>query len=295
LNGNNILGEGSDEWIIDFDNFCKDMEKNGFECVETQLFKDLYNSDFVELLECERNISFLNRYCVFKKIRDIQDTHLVNKIVYDVNVKTEFDFDTIDLHQNDISVYKVNSLYNIVDVLNCMEYKYYKNDISNKTLDDVPDVVFPEITTMFKKMKIDYNPVFVADPLDFTSYYQTNDNIYFTYHKHIVEKKTETDEEQSLEYNNWYIIMYNHKLVFTNKNLKREQEQNVEEQNVEEQNVEEQNGIDSDLLSDYQKLKQDGVKITIKVLKDFLQRADLKVSGKRDELQLRLEQHFGIV
>lgn len=313
LNGNNILGEGSDEWIIDFDNFCKDMEKNGFECVETQLFKDLYNSDFVDLLECERNISFLNRYCVFKKIKDIQDTHLVNKILYDVNVKTEFDFDTIDLHQNDISVYKVNSLYNIVDVLNCMGYRYYKNDISNNTLDDVPDVIFPVIVTMFKKMNIDYNPVFVVDPLDFTNYNQSNDNVYFTYHKHVVEKKTETDEEESLEYNNWYIVMYNNNLIFTNKNFKTDHSiQQVSENNKEQQVSEndqennegqkhqsdfeiEQTVTENGLLSDYEKLKNDGVKITIKVLKEFLQRADLKISGKRDELQVRLEQYLGIV
>jgi hypothetical protein len=45
-------------------------------------------------------------------------------------------------------------------------------------------------------------------------------------------------------------------------------------------------------LQDYNTAKDSNVKFTIKILKDFLQRVDLKVSGKRDELQQRLETYL---
>ena len=393
LNGNNILGEGSEEWIIDFDDFCKRMESRGYRCIETELFSKLYNPKMagVELQECERNISFLNRYCVFEKVQPNNiDVHIRNQIVFD-NMTTEFDFDTIDLHQKNIIVQRISSLYNIVDLVNCIEYRYYKNDIKNVELDNMPEKIIPIIEKMFNDLRIQYKPIFIKDPLDFSEYSESNNQIYFTYHKHTVEKRSETvtdSNEENVEYNNWYIIMYKDQLLFnkpveqiTNEileptrneileptqneileptrneilepmqneilerllaedlqNLERVEAERVEEERglitkllelskliVEEERVEEErveaervqllqeseptqneileptrneileqtrNDIKQQLLQDYNTAKDSNVKFTIKILKDFLQRVDLKLSGKRDELQQRLETYL---
>lgn len=309
LNGNNILGEGSDEWIIDFNDFCKRMESRGYQCIETELFSKLYNPKMagVELQECERNISFLNRYCVFEKVQPKNiDIHIRNQIVFD-NMTTEFDFDTIDLHQKNIIVQRIGSLYNIVDLVNCIEYCYYKNDIKNEELDNIPEKIIPVIEKMFNDLHIQYKPIFVKDPLDFSEYSESNNQIYFTYHKHTVEKRSETDtNEENVEYNNWYIIMYKDQLLFNKpveqiqneipeqtQNEVPEQTQNEIPEQIQNEVLEETvNDIRQQLLQDYNTAKDSNVKFTIKILKDFLQRVDLKVSGKRDELQQRLETYL---
>jgi hypothetical protein len=306
LNGNNILGEGSDEWIIDFSDFCKRMEVRGYRCIETELFSNLYTADSgIELQSCEVDISFLNRYCVFEKVRsNLCDIPVQKQKIFE-NLTTEFDFETIDLHQKNISVQRISSLYNIVDIINCIEYRYYKNDVKDVQLDNIPEIGFPIIEKLFSELKIQYQPIFVNDPLNFDQYLEVPSHIYFTYHKHVIEKRTDTENDQeNVEYNNWYIIMNNNNLLFSKPSEKYETY--IETQNNTEQievngkpdhNIEIQNQSDSkyQLLQDYNKVKDSNVKITIKLLKEFLQRVDLKVSGKRDELQQRLETYLTVV
>jgi SAM-dependent methyltransferase len=302
LTGNNILGEGSDEWIIDFDNFKMVMEKNGYKCIETDLFSNLYNSDFldIDLLDCEKKISFLNRYCVFQKT-SFEEIPSILQVIDDRGI-TQFNFETIELHQKNVSVCKVNDLYNIVDIINCIEYNYYKNKIQNQSLDDNPNNVFSNIVNMFRDLKIQYTPVFISDPLNFDEYKDDVNCIYFTYYKHIIEKKTDEIEE-IIEYNNWYVLLYNDELIFskpkqesiineTNVNETNVNETNVNETNVNETNVNETNVNKEQVKNEYLRMKNDNKKVTIKILKELLQKLGLKVSGKREELQERLENYF---
>ena len=324
LNGNNILSEGSEEWIINFNNFKNIMLSNGYKCIESDLFKNLYDSNF-DLQDFEIDISFLNRYCVFQKIDsdNLELTKVSNQIIDDIsNINTQFNFDTINLHQNDISVYKISSLYDIIDVINCIEYKYYKNKVSNKIIESHPNTTFNDIIKLFNDLCIVYDPIFVNDPLNFDNYKDNTTSIYFTYYKHMVEKRNNeiTNENEDIEYNNWYIIMYKDQLLFNNpKNeietkiltniesneiKQNETEPNETELNETELNetelnetelneTESNNDIKEDDIKDTIKLEWSEIKknnkVTIKVLKELLLRLDLKVSGKKDELQKRLE------
>ena len=288
LNGNNILGEGSNEWIINYNSLLQSMEVAGFECVETQLFKDVYDNSF-DLSECETNISFLNRYCVFKK-RKVDIIKLPEQNIIKTK-HSKFDFTTIDLHQNNFSIYKIGCLYDIIDCLNCIEYKYYKNKIINTNLDSL-ETSFDDITNMFNTENIQYKPIFIDDPLDITEYQKGIPNIYFTYHKHIVEKKTDETEE-CLEYNNWYIIMYHDKIVFelpnnSNQVIGQEVVEEIGQAVVEEVSQEVVEEVSQEVVEEYTVLKNNG-KITIKVLKDLLKKLNIKSSGKKEELQARLE------
>jgi hypothetical protein len=333
LNGNNILGEGSDEWIINFQTFKKLMQSNGYECVETELFENIYDSKSIgyELLKCERDISFLNRYCVFRKKSETneetnqetnqerneelntlpsldssrQGIELLNqKIDIITNIKTEFNFNTIDLHQKNISVAKITDLYNVIDILNCIQYKYYKNKINNAEI-----VSFNNITNLFESMNVNYNPVFIQDPLDFTLYKPGKCNLYFTYYKHIIEKKDEKDETEAQEFNNWYIIMYHNKMIFDMKTLGERVQENPQEcvqekpqecvqekpqecvqENPQECVQENPQECVQDAFKKYEELQ--GKKVTIKVLKDLLQKLNLKTSGKKEELQERLKEYY---
>lgn len=306
LNGNNFLGEGSDEWIINYNHLLKMMEQYGFECVESELFQNVYldyNSS-IDLTECEKDISFLNRYCVFKKRSTDMIKLPAQKIIRTKHSK--FDFETIDLHQQNISIYKITSLYDIIDCINCITYKYYKNMITNKQLDNL-ETSFSEIQNMFNELSINYKPVFIDDPLDFQEYRIGKTNVYFTYHKHIVEKKTD-DIDESTEYNNWYIIMHHDQILFdVTQEIQQTDETKIKVQNeiqqTNETKIEVQLEVQPEVqmeqtkdstkksvIEEYNTLKTNGGKITIKILKDFLQKLDIKSSGKKEELQNRLDE-----
>jgi hypothetical protein len=338
LNGNNILNEGSEEWIIDFNNFKNVMELNGYKCIETNVFENLYDSNF-DLQDFEINISFLNRYCVFQKINSekmeyssLELGKMSNQIIDDIsNINTKFNFDTINLQQNDISVYKISSLYDIVDVINCIEYKYYKNKISNIIIDSQPNMSFNDILTLFNDLDIIYKPVFVNDPLNFDNY-NDNNNIYFTHYKYVVEKRNDEKENDDIEYNNWYIVMYKDQLLFNKPNTDTIIQENIDttidtiiQENIDtiiqentdtttdttietiiqentdtttdttietiiQENIDTTENLD---IKEKIKLEWNDIKntnnITVKILKDLLLKLDLKVSGKKDELQKRLE------
>ena len=314
LNGNNVLSEGSDEWIIDFDHFVKTMGERGYQCVETEVFSKLYNPQLVgvELSDYEKEISSLNRYCVFQKTTTDAFPQL-DQQVYRI-VPTDFDFGTIDLHQKGISVQRITSFYNIVDIVNCIEYRYYKNSVDDFALDDIPERVFPKIQSAFKKLGIIYTPHFVSDPVDFGEYRVLGDTLSFTYHKHIIERAGEISGQtnlkssttETLEYHNWYIIMHNDQLIFnleTNSRqdlntLKSEPVQPVQPvesiQPVEPvEAVEAVQPVEAKQISvkdEYAELQRSGTKITIRVLKALLQQVGLKTGGKREELQTRLEE-----
>lgn len=324
LNGNNILNEGSDEWVIDFDNFKEIMNSKGYKCVETELFENLFDQN-LNFNNCERDISFLNRYCVFQKLDTELVTEVPNKLpiklsnqninnITDINI--EFNFDTIDLHQNDISVHKISNLYDIIDVINCVEYKYYKNKVLNKPIDLSPEITFNDIRSAFEQLNIIYNPVFIQDPLNFEEYKPNNNNIYFTYYKHVIEKRELNDETtEDVQYNNWYIVLYKDKIFFkcpiskeipknsdtlTTEEISKEKDNNSDTEeiskekdnnsDIEEISKEMDNlDIKDNVKTEWDNLKQSGEKITIKMLKDLLLKLDLKISGKKEELQKRLE------
>lgn len=68
-----VLNEPMDEYIVNFNRFVFEMRKRGFELVESKLFSELYELYEVYNKKCslsdiEKNISFLNRSFVFKKI-----------------------------------------------------------------------------------------------------------------------------------------------------------------------------------------------------------------------------------
>jgi hypothetical protein len=237
------------------------------------------------------------------------------------NVKTEYNFETIDLQQKNISVYKIVNLYDIVDLINCIEYKYYKNKVENLILDEN---VINNINNLFNNLNIEYTPYFINDPLNFEEYTLGTNNIYFTHYKHTIEKNHNLiDSEDLVEYNNWYIIMYHNQILFDKPSTLNEKDQdndindinytndinntndisdinytndinNTNDTKVNVDNTDNtiNNSYKRDIESiklNYYKLKNNGEKITIKILKELLNKLDLKTSGKKEELQNRLE------
>jgi hypothetical protein len=217
LNGNSILSEGSDEFVIDFHAFANLMHARGYAVVETELFKNLPPSDFPELellKECEKDISFLNRYCVFQKGINNMPPRVVNldTLVQPCQVVPKLfqSCETIDLQQANLSVFKLTSKYDVIDVMNCINYRCYKQTIENKDIES-----FDDITHVFNSFPLELVPKFIADPLNLNEYEPTDGHVYFTNYKHVTEKKPLDDSQQQQEYTNWYILMHKDKLLFS--------------------------------------------------------------------------------
>ena len=231
LNGNSILSEGSDEFVIDFHAFANLMHARGYAVVETELFKNLPPSDFPEiklLKEYEKDISFLNRYCVFQKGVANMPPRIVNldTIVQPCQVVPKLfqSCETIDLQQANLSVFKLASKYDLIDVMNCINYKCYKQTIENKDIES-----FDDITHVFNSFPLGLVPKFMADPLNLNEYETMDGHVYFTNYKHVTEKKPLDDSQQQQEYTNWYVLMHKDKLLFSKNAMTPQQEPTLTE------------------------------------------------------------------
>jgi hypothetical protein len=275
--GNNVLKEGSNEYLIDYKIFCEKMHQSGFVLSENVLFKDMYN-DFVHkynlepLSNIEKEISFLNRMCVFQKRKsELSVSPMTHMKTQCVNEKTLFNFETIQLQQNGVNVFKVSTKYEIVDLINCVEHIYYKNCI-----DDQPITCFEDIVGTFEELEMTYTPVYIKDPLKYSSDTTTTkySTIYFTNYKHVVEKKNITGDTETTEYDNWYVVMYKNKLLGVGIQLSKTKDENECE------NPNRKLQIMLEL--------ENNPKTTLKILKTYIGELGLKVSGKKDELYNRI-------
>lgn len=310
LNGNNILGEGSDEYIIDFQEFANKMSSLKYKLIDTQLFENVYEnyykSDFgyVEMDSYEKKISFLNRYCVFKKIDENSEIEIEIPVQIPISNNLQInpeiiknEFKTIDLHKYDISVFKINNLWDIIDILNCVSYQYYKNQIQN-----IEITSFQNIEHLFKTLNIQYIPKFLDSPDNLEGYEPISNYVYFTYYKHSLEKKNESDEIEIVDFDNWYIILHKDRLLFSNSELKTSYEtkmkyiivENVVEKTTSLKQETKENVVEESGLKMRIKSFLETKKYKIPDLKDMLKECNLKTSGNKDELVNRLNEYLKI-
>lgn len=303
LNGSNILGEGSDEFIVNFDKTVKVLEERGFELIQTELFKDvaekILRNKVDGLNEWERDISFLNRYCVFKKVREsgIMTPKLTTKVAPNNNVPL-----TIELHRDGMTAHKISTSYDIIDVYNCIEVKHYKNNFENNQI-----VTFEDIRETFSQLEIfDTTPIECHNDIvvseGWTGVAECLKNVttkkvmVFVYNLHVIQKKGEDDCIQNIKFDNWYILMKDHQFI-----MEGGVQHKVEEggsglvvlgdrcESVEAANTTEEAGVVGGTAGGIIDEILGRPKVTIKELKECLTSLGLKVSGSKDALISRLK------
>lgn len=70
-----VLDEEADEYIVDANDFIQLMKWRGFDLVESRMFEEMYNEWYQlhhknSMKHLEKEVSFLNRYYVFKRTSD---------------------------------------------------------------------------------------------------------------------------------------------------------------------------------------------------------------------------------
>jgi hypothetical protein len=228
LSGNNILNEGSDEYIIDFNLFTEYMLENGYDLIDSKLFNDKSISNFSEnLSDFEKDISYLNRYCVFQKNKKTFPLNIANNKFLNSTTKYIDPIIITNLQNNsDLSVYRVTSRNDILEILQSIFYKYDKNNII-----DIPIVSFDDIKQIF--YSINKN---IENSDDLYPYFLNNDNhdkildedfedditkkfICFYYNSFKIENTDENDLEEHFQ-DNWYIVLDKRQILLDSKKIK---------------------------------------------------------------------------
>jgi hypothetical protein len=314
LNGNNILSQGSNEFTIDFEWFTNELELHNIKLVETHLFSDyehfapnLY-SYANDLSPEEKDISFLNRYAVFQYI----EKHELSLPYQESFDTSNFEpFTVTDLHRHNLSVQKISDSHELVDLLNCIEYKYNKFSIDNCIISS-----FEDIQKTFELLNASYIPMYIDDPFDVQQYNHNNSTFYFTFHNHVVEKQTDSDVEKK-EFDNWYVILHNGLLLFNNISTLESQvtvspnsnnnnvtdTPNSTNNNVTDTPNSTNNNVTDSPNSSIERFNIEQInkylqtnknKTTIKELQCHLKTLGLKTSGKKEELLNRLKSALNI-
>lgn len=103
-----IIQEVSCEYLIIFGLFVYEMEKNGFILIDSKMFEELDNENEYNLKDYEKEFSFLNRYFVFKYIKNNFSNEEKTKTIIDNVI---YDFDNMKL--NDLKNFcKNNNVHN---------------------------------------------------------------------------------------------------------------------------------------------------------------------------------------
>lgn len=138
LNGENYLSNSSKEYIIDFNFLIKYMESNGYKLVESELFQT--QTQYINSLEdYEKDISFLNRFCVFEKTANTK-VWPIPKIIRNVE---------------NVILVELFTIHNLIDFINtCTNTYIYKKEHPNAAVESLDSL---EFLKEFKIQFIDLN------------------------------------------------------------------------------------------------------------------------------------------
>jgi SAM-dependent methyltransferase len=295
LNGNNVLSDFSYEYIIDFSVLCKLLEEYNLELVETKLFKEKYDEIPIDMVDYEKDISYLNRFCVFqKKSKKDVEIHLKNeKIETIVENVIEKEYKLINVESQNIQLHKIETIYDIIDIINCIEYSYNKLNYTNKEIEG-----FDDIHQIFEKLSCKYKPYF----LNKLSEQHMENSIVFYHNIYTVEKINKSDtpnenQENANVYKNWYILLFNNKFVVHSELCKEiKLEENITNETEIKVKSETETKVKSEVTTEVTNETETKVKsevdyklYTIKQLQEELKKMGLKVSGKKAELIERIQ------
>ncbi len=202
LNGNISQTLLLQEYIVDSDIVIQKFQDSNYTLIDSYNFGDKYN-DHYTLKNYEKTISFLNKVLVFKKNPRI---HINENIVKSNNLELFLKSHT------EFSSYKISNYNDILNILNCIEFKYslYDND-NNLDINNLNDIELVLNNTEYKCKLINN----IRDKTQYTN----NENIlYIYYNKHIVEKQ-ENKVQITKEYDNWYIILYENNILYKSTNI----------------------------------------------------------------------------
>ena len=310
--------------VIDYTYFINFMKTCGFTLIESELYKTLYEMtdktdktdktgngcNLFPLNNYEKNVSFLYRYCVFSSSstqQNITDFNTISLQLLPLPIKkvekqetfvklidNGIKLNTIGNPDINLNVVKLENCLDILDILNCIEYKFNKHNFNDYITDFNLDNLF-ELTK-----KIDYNPV-LFNTLNTND--NTNDTLPCKNLVYYTLEYTETIKEESVTLKNIYLVLYKNQINYNITNITNllqtiQPKVSVNVENVQIENLEAQ--LQEIKITETNSVNTESVKkrfleckkITIPIIKEFLKELNLNCNGNKNELLTRLNEAF---
>lgn len=206
LDGNNILNETSDEYFVNSEYIIKYMKEKGYECVENEPFYKNSQMNNFNLNEYEKTISSLNRYAIFKKqkrsMQSNEQIHVNNSIQKHIELYQYNDKESKYIEFDDLNLFKITCINDVINVINCQYYT-------------IPTIEESDSDTEFNIEKIinilsdkyDVKIQIIDENINKTE--NLENTLYIYYYNYNV-----TENEQTIELYNWYIVLYKHKIFY---------------------------------------------------------------------------------
>lgn len=142
------------ENIVCFKYLYDEMLKNGFEMIICKPYSDEINSEF-EMKDYEKEILSIYNYCSFKKKKNTKTKQIKSKTNIEKNNITEIEK---CLESQEYRIVKISSSYELLDILNCIEYKYNIFDFENFQI-----TVFQDVEKVFEMYNVCYTPLLIEE------------------------------------------------------------------------------------------------------------------------------------
>lgn len=240
------------EYIVPFNFLIEFMKTKGYSCIESGNYTG-------NLKSYEEQISNLYKFCVFQKTESHILSTLKQKSVIQHNTYT---YNPVSIIVKNLIFHKISTLYDIFDILNCIQFTIFKNNYENKDI-----LLFEDIDlsmTNFIPFSNSQEPIL-------------NNSIYF--YNYIYE-----EDEQV--FSHFYIILYKNTII-----------QSVDSIKIITNILNQKESLDIKKESlDIKKELKDKIKnellnsknATIVKLKEYLKLLNCKINGNKDELLTRL-------
>lgn len=221
---NGMTNENNTVNIVNYTYFINFMLQHGYTLIESELYKTLFEmSSKLSLIDYEKDISFLYRFCVFESTSTKTQVNPITPIAITqvtlplpIKQRTELytQYNKIDLKLNkDVHLYKLECCLDILDILNCVEYTYNKNSFKDTLInwENIKELV----------EKINYTPI-LFNTLTLNSEISVTGKFLVFYNYNYENEDTTIIE-------NMYIAFYCNQIHFNINNLTNSLEQKVKD------------------------------------------------------------------
>ena len=257
-----------------------EMDKNGFDCLESANFSDLYDHAVFQMKQYEKDISLSMSYCVFghredkNKDKDNQQYKIISNVMKNTKIFHSeeplpiiLDVDRIT-KMNNVSLYRINSLLDLTDILNCEKFKH-------KRPLPTPEINYDIIKCYLKNTNIEFT--------ELSNLGNTFENISVVLYKHTYRTESQDNSEENEIV---FVVLYKNKILYNISDIRKEM-QTLHNSN--------ENVIIEAEESKHKKTKNEvqnilNNKTTMNILKEKLRNLNLKTSGSKQDLIMRLEE-----
>ena len=192
IDGNNILNESSEEFLIDSDFFIEYMDIKGYECIQKTPFNEMYKDDV--LSDSEKTISFLNTVNVFKKKPSFVSINISKKINSMMSISSIREKSIITNFERDISLIKITDTFNFAEFINSKTFLLPYDNYNINFILNYKNINILDKNTIFNKNNyLKDDNYYIYNDVEYLENNEKNNIYYFIIYKNNTQYILEED------------------------------------------------------------------------------------------------------